>query len=99
MEFVGQAVPDRNAGVFGQLLDDRLSETPVFDPVVHPAQDPGGIADRLLVAHLGAGRVEVGHVGALVIGAVSKAQRVRVEAFSKISTIFLPFSRCCSVPA
>ena len=31
--------------------------------------------------------------------ATSKAQRVRVEVFSKISAMFLPRSRCTSVPA
>src|SRR5690242_14662402 len=58
-----------------------------FDGVVHPGQDGGGVGDRFLVPELGTGRVEVGHVAALV------------EVFSKISAISLPGSRWTSLPA
>ena len=41
----------------------------VLDRVIHPAQHRGGVGDRLLVPQLRAGRVQVGHVRALVVGA------------------------------
>ena len=68
MELVGEAVPDRDAGVRRELLDDRLPEAAVLDAVVDPAEDPGRVLHRLLVADLRAGRAEVRDVGALVVG-------------------------------
>ena len=38
---VGQTVPDRDARVRGQLLDQLLAVPPVLDPVEHPARAPG----------------------------------------------------------
>ena len=52
MEIVGQAVPDRDAGVLRQILDRGLLEAAVFDAVVHPSEHLGGVGDRLLLAHL-----------------------------------------------
>ena len=62
----------------------------VLDPVEHPAQHPRGVLDRLLVPDLRAGRVEVGRRAPWSAAATSKAQRVRVEVFSKISAMFRP---------
>ena len=59
VEFVRQAVPDGHARIFCQLLDDRLAVAAVLDAVVHPAEDAGGVGDRLLFADLRAGRVEI----------------------------------------
>ena len=39
---------------------ELLGEPPVFDAGKHPAQHPGGVGDALLLAHLGAARVQVG---------------------------------------
>ena len=65
---VGQPVVDRHAGVGGEVLDVGLAVAAELDRVVHAAQDRGGVGDRFLVPQLGAGRVEVGHVRALVVG-------------------------------
>ena len=67
VEFIGQAVKDRDTGVFCQILDDGLTEAPVLDAVIHPAQDPGRIGDGLFVAHLGAGGAEVRRVHAQIV--------------------------------
>ena len=66
MPLVGQPVVDRHPGMFGEGLDVGLQVAPVLDRVVHPAQHPRGVGDRLLVPQLRPGRVEVGHVRALV---------------------------------
>jgi hypothetical protein len=39
-----------------------------LNAVVHPAQHASGVGDGLLVAHLRPAWIEVGHVGALVVG-------------------------------
>ena len=65
---VGQPVPDRHAGVVGQLLDGGLGEAAELDAVEHPAQHPGGVGDRLLLADVRAVRAQIGDVGALVVG-------------------------------
>ena len=52
VELVGQAVPDRHAGVLGQLLDDVLPEAAVLDAVEDPTEDAGRVLHRLLVADL-----------------------------------------------
>ena len=46
VELVGQAVPDRHAGVVGEGLDDVLVEAAVLDAVVEPAEHPRGVLDR-----------------------------------------------------
>ncbi len=56
---IGQAVPDRHARVPGDLLDNLLPETAVFDALVDPAQHPGRIGDTLLLADLRAGRIQI----------------------------------------
>jgi len=63
---VGEAVPDRDAGQLGEHLDVLLLAAAELDAVVEAAQHPGGVRDRLLVAHLRPARVEVGDVRALV---------------------------------
>ena len=67
VKFIGQAVPDRHAGKFRQLLYDGLRIAPVFDAVVHPTQHPGGVGDGFLFAHLGAGGAEIGHPHAQIV--------------------------------
>ena len=59
MEFVRQSVPDGDARVFCQILDDLLPVAAVFDAVVHAAEDARGVGDGLLFADLRAGRVEI----------------------------------------
>ena len=68
MELIGQPVPDRHAGVLGELLDDLLSVAAVLDRVVDPTQDTRRVLHRLLVADLRSAGPEVGDVGALVVG-------------------------------
>ena len=65
---VGKAVPDRNPGVFRQLLHIFLGIAPVFNSVKEPAQHLGGVLQRLLLSHLGAACVQIGDVGALLGG-------------------------------
>ncbi len=67
MELVGEAVPDRHAGVLRQFLHPRLLKAAVLDAVVHAAQHAGGVANRLFLAELRAGRIKVGHLGTLVV--------------------------------
>ena len=61
MELIGQTVPNGNACVLRQFLYNRLTVATVLNTVIHPAQNPGGVSDRLLLAHLGAARAKVGH--------------------------------------
>ena len=61
VELVGQTVPHRNARILGQLLDDFLAEAAVLNAVIHPAQNLRGVRDGLLLSHLAAARVEIGH--------------------------------------
>ena len=68
MVHVGQAVPHRHAGIFRQVLHRLLVKAPVLDAVKEPAQDPGAILQALLLAHLAAGRVQIGDVGPLLGG-------------------------------
>ena len=68
MEFVGQAVPDRDAGIGTQLFDYLLAVATVFDAVIHAAQHPGGVLHGLLVTDLGTAWAKVGDLGALVEG-------------------------------
>ena len=65
---VGEAVVDGDPGEAGQLLHILLSGSPELDGVVHPPEHPCCVGDRLLVPELGARRIEVGHVRALVEG-------------------------------
>ena len=66
VEFVGQAVEYRHAGVTRQFFHDFLSVAPVFDAVEHSAQHAGGVFDAFFVADLAAARFEVGNARALV---------------------------------
>ena len=72
MEFVGQAVPDGNAGVLCQLFDDILAEAAVLDTVIEPAEDARGVGDVLFVAELDVVLSEVFGVSALVYGGDGK---------------------------
>ena len=68
VELVGQTVENRYTGVFPELLDHLLAVPAVLDRVVHPAQHAGGVLHGLLVADLRGRRIDVGDVGALVVG-------------------------------
>ena len=65
----GKAVPDGNAGVFGQLLDGGLVKAAVLDAVEHAAEDASGVFHALLDANLATGGAEIGDVCTLVLGA------------------------------
>ena len=60
MELIRQAVPHGYAGILGQFLHDLLVKAPVLNAVVHPAQDPGGVGNALLFAHLAAAGIQIG---------------------------------------
>ena len=68
MIFIGQPVPDRHTGIGRQLFDDFLPESPVFDAVIHSAQNTGGVLHGFLMADLRTGGAEIGHMGTLVVG-------------------------------
>ena len=93
MEFVRQAVPDGHARVFGQLLNDRLAVAAVLNAVVHPAEDAGGVIDRLLFADLRAGRVEIRDRHAQIVrGDLKRAARARAGLFENERGL-LPFAQ------
>ena len=68
MEFIGQAVPDRHAGIPPQILDDLLAVAAVFDAVKHAAQHPGGVRQAFLLAQLAPGGIQVGALHAQIVG-------------------------------
>ena len=65
---IGEAVPDRHAGVLGQVLHHFLVVAPVLDAVKEPAQHTGGVLQGLLLAHLAAAGVQIGDVAPLLGG-------------------------------
>ena len=67
MPVVGEPVPHRHSGVGPQRLHRLLRGPAVFDPVEHPAEHPGGVLHRLLVAELRILRPQVGDMGTLVV--------------------------------
>ena len=67
MILVGQAVPDRNACIFRQILHDLLTESAVLDPVKHPAQHPCSVLDALLLADLGTCRSKISRAHSHVV--------------------------------
>ena len=69
MEGVGQAVPDGNAGILGQILNHRLLEAAVLDTVEHAAQNLGGVLQGLLLAHLGRTGIQEGDAHAQIASA------------------------------
>ena len=75
---VGQAVVDRHAGPLRQRLHARLRGAAVLDRVEHAPEHARGVLEGFLVPDLRAGRVEVGHVRALVAaGHLEGAARAR----------------------
>ena len=67
VEFIGQAIEDRHTRKLHQCLHIALLVATELDPVIKPAQHPGGISHRFLVAHLAA-FTEIGHLCPLVEG-------------------------------
>ena len=59
VKFVRQSVPDGDARVFCQLLDDLLPVAAVLNAVVHTAKHARSVGDGFLFADLRAGRVEI----------------------------------------
>ena len=98
-----QAVHELDLRVLGrreQLRVDLVRELlAVLDGVEHPAEDACGVGDRFLVAHLGAGRVEVGDVGALVEGGDLEGAARAGRALLEDQAISLPARRWTSLPA
>ena len=86
-------------GVGGERLDVGLPVAAELDSVVHPAQHGGGVGDRLLVPELGPGRVEVGDVGALVVGGDLERRPGPGRGLLEDERDLLARSRLTSVPA
>ncbi|CWN66066.1 Uncharacterised protein [Neisseria meningitidis] len=57
MELVGQPVEHGYARVFRQFFNNFLTETAIFDGIVHPAQHAGGVFDAFLMPDLAGGRL------------------------------------------
>ena len=68
VKLVRQPVPDRHAGMGGELLDDGLAEAAILDPVEHAAQNAGRVLDGLLAAQMRARGAQIGDIRALVMG-------------------------------
>ena len=49
---VGQSVPDRNAGILGQIFNDLLIISSVFNTVIESAQNLSSVFQGFLLAHL-----------------------------------------------
>ena len=67
MVFVGQAVVDRDAGIFRQRFNALLRGPAILDGVVHAPQHASRVLERFLVADLRAGWIEIGDIGALIV--------------------------------
>ena len=90
VKLVRQPVPDRHAGMGGELLDDGLAEAAILDPVEHAAQNAGRVLDGLLAAQMRARGAQIGDIprpGSWA--ATSKPARVRVLSFSEDQRDFL----------
>ena len=59
MILVGQTVPYRNTCIFCKLFHNFLSKAAVLDTIVDTAKYACGIRDALLLADLGAGRLQI----------------------------------------
>ena len=96
VELVGEPVVDRDARHSGELLDD-LWPKPRYSMAsyIRPRTRAVSFTDSFLPM-CEPRRAEVGDVRALVVAATSKAQRVRVESFSKMRAMFFPRRCCCS---
>ena len=68
MPFIGQAVPHRHIGVLRKIFHNILTEAAVFDAIEKAAEHTGSVGHGFLLAYLGPGRSEVGHMSALVVG-------------------------------
>ena len=67
MPVVGQTVPHRNTGQSSKLVNVCLLGATELNAVVEAAENASGVGDGFLVAHLGAGGIQVGDVCALVV--------------------------------
>ena len=68
VEFVCQAVPDGNAGIFCQFLHDVLAEAAILDTVIQAAQNTGGVCDGFFFADLRACGIQIGDMHPEIIG-------------------------------
>ena len=89
--FIGQSVPHRNTCVFCQFLHDLLTKSPVFNTIVHPAQNSRSILDALLLSHLGSCRTQVCSSHTHVMGRhLERAACTGTVLFKKQSYILSP---------
>ena len=68
MELIGEAIPDRNAGILREIFHDILTETAVFNAVIHAAQNTGGIGNTFLFTDLASGGIQISAVHSQIIG-------------------------------
>ena len=54
VEFIGEAVEHRHAGIGRQFFHHRLTVAAVFDAVIHAPQHAGGVFHAFFVANLAA---------------------------------------------
>ena len=66
--FIGEAVPDGDAGITRQFFHRCLGKPAVLDAIEHPSQHTRGILHGLFDADLGTRGSQIGHMGTLVVG-------------------------------
>ena len=66
VEFIGESIPHRHAGMFRQRFNAILPESAIFYAVIQTSQHAGCIPDGFLVSDLVAGRPQIGGLGALI---------------------------------
>jgi hypothetical protein len=91
---VGQAVPDRDAGDSARISTVSCATPRYSIPSKVRPKTRAGVLHRLLVPICDPEGSRYVTCAPWSCAATSKAVRVRVEVFSKISAMFLP-ARCC----
>ena len=60
MIFICQSIPDRNPGIFCELLHDILTKTAVFNTFEHSSEHARSISDAFLLTDLRSRRIQIG---------------------------------------
>ena len=52
MKFIGKTIPYRNSCILSQFFNNMLTESTIFNAIIHPAKNPGGIFHGFLLTDL-----------------------------------------------
>ena len=89
MELIGEAIPDRNAGILRQVFHNILTVTTVFNAVIHTAQNTGGIGNTFFFADLASRRIQIGAVHSQIIsGNLKRATGTGAGFFEDQGNVF-----------